>query len=380
MFQKREDIAKFGETKSSWYLGWRDLDGRCHKKSFGRGFLGKKTAETARHKLEEQLLSGDYRANSRKSWSEFCQEYQTKVLAGLAPATREAAMCSLAHFERLVKPRRVFGLSTTMIDEFIAKRRQDPGKKAKSFVSPASINKDLRHLKAALHVAHDWGDLRTMPKFRTEKEPGKHPPYVSGDHFAAMYQACEKARKPKDIPNVRPVEWWQALLVMGYMTGWRISDMLALRKERLDLEAGTAFSRAKDNKGKRDELIKLHPVVVEHLRRLQGAKFASPLVFPWSGTRAALYVQFARIQEAAGIHLPCDEDHEHSRFCYVYGFHALRRAFATMNADNLTPEALQALMRHKNYQTTLRYINYARQMDAAVASLHIPEVLKNSVL
>ena len=33
-------------------------------------------------------------------------------------------------------------------------------------------------------------------------------------------------------------------------------------------------------------------------------------------------------------------------------------------------------MRHKSYQTTQRYINIARQMDAAVASLHVPDVLR----
>ena len=49
-----------------------------------------------------------------------------------------------------------------------------------------------------------------------------------------------------------------------------------------------------------------------------------------------------------------------------------------MNADKLTPDALQALMRHKSYQTTQVYINMARQMEEAVASLHVPEVLKKA--
>ena len=84
-----------------------------------------------------------------------------------------------------------------------------------------------------------------------------------------------------------------------------------------------------------------------------------------------------RIQEAAGIKLPCaGRARAHADACHVYGFHDLRRAFATMNADKLTPDALQALMRHKSYQTTQVYINMARQMDAAVASLHVPEVLR----
>ena len=49
-----------------------------------------------------------------------------------------------------------------------------------------------------------------------------------------------------------------------------------------------------------------------------------------------------------------------------------------MNADKLTPDALQALMRHKSYQTTQVYVNMARQMDAAVAGLHVPEVLRGA--
>jgi hypothetical protein len=46
-----------------------------------------------------------------------------------------------------------------------------------------------------------------------------------------------------------------------------------------------------------------------------------------------------------------------------------RRAFATMNAANMTREALQALMRHQSSLTTERYINFARQMAPAVANL-----------
>jgi len=46
-----------------------------------------------------------------------------------------------------------------------------------------------------------------------------------------------------------------------------------------------------------------------------------------------------------------------------------------MNALNMTREALQALMRHKQAETTARYINMARQLNPALAALHVPEVL-----
>jgi hypothetical protein len=47
-----------------------------------------------------------------------------------------------------------------------------------------------------------------------------------------------------------------------------------------------------------------------------------------------------------------------------------------MNADRLTPDALQALMRHRSYSTTQVYVKNARQMDAAVEGQHVPEVLR----
>jgi integrase len=240
------------------------------------------------------------------------------------------------------------------------------------FRSPATVNKELRHLRAALKKARKWGYLTAAPDFDLEREPKRLPTYVSAEHFAAIYQACDQATMPTD-QAYPAADRWRALLVTGYMTGWRISDMLGLRREDLDLTAGTAITRCEDNKGKRDELVKLHPVVVDHVKKLSGF---SPTVFPWAHNRKTLQTEFAKIQEAAKINLPCRGQHEHTRFCRVYGFHDLRRAFATMNAAKLTPDALQTLMRHKSYLTTQRYINMTRQLDEAVAVLHVPEVLR----
>jgi integrase len=372
IYQDDKQIKKHGTDKASWYVGWIDPEGKRRCKSCGPGEDGLRNAEKLRRKVEAELMTGTYRVHNKTTWESFVKEYDERILAGLAPRTRAQANTSLNHFARIVKPVRVFAIGTAHIDQFIAARRLEPGDKKGSLLSPASINHDLRHLKAALRVAREWGYLPSLPRVRMEKVVKKLPTYVTGDHFALIYAACDQARLPADLPY--PVaDWWRALVVMGYMTGWRISDMLGLKRDDLDLEAETAVTRGEDNKGKRDELVKLHPVVVEHLKRLAGF---DTHVFVWNHDRRTLHSEFARIQEAAGIHLPCHGNHEHTRFCHVYGFHDLRRAFATMNADKLTPDALQALMRHKSYQTTQVYINMARQMDAAVASLHVPEVLK----
>jgi integrase len=353
-------------------VGWIDPQGKKRCKSCGPGPAGKRTAERLRRKTEAELMCGQCREQINTTWETFRKEYEEKVLAGLAVGTRLASKTALDAFERHVKPARVYFVGTAAIDEFVGKRRRDRGRRPGSTISPHTVNRDLRHVKAALKVAKEWGYLDAVPKVRMERAVKKIPRYVTVEHFALIYGACDSAKFPQRQPFT-PGDFWRALVTMGYLTGWRIGDMIGLRRDDLDLDAGTALSRGDVNKGKRDELVKLHAVVIDHLRKL--ASF-DPYVFPWPLDRRTLDVQFHRIQRAAGIDLPCNGDHRHTPACHVYGFHDLRRAFATMNADKLTSDALQALMRHKSYTTTQLYISMARQMDAAVNSLHVPDILK----
>jgi integrase len=138
---------------------------------------------------------------------------------------------------------------------------------------------------------------------------------------------------------------------------------MALRWADVNLDKGTALSRAADNKGKRDQLIPLHPLVVDHLRSI---KSFSAAVFPWKLDKKDLYAEFYAIQDAAKV----KPEHGKAR----YGFHDFRRAFATLNAENLTADALQMLMQHKSYTTTQKYINMARQANQTVAALFVPDV------
>jgi integrase len=172
------------------------------------------------------------------------------------------------------------------------------------------------------------------------------------------------------------------------MTGWRIGEILALKWSDVDLDSGRAITRHADNKGKRDEVAPLHPVVVEHLKKIRAFH---PNVFQWEYHRRTLDVEFAAIQDAAGIDLACPDTgkrkgdeyregdaHECTDACHRYSFHDERRAFASLNAPNMTREALQKLMRHKSPDTTDRYINMARQLNPAVHGLHTPSVVQSA--
>ena len=86
-------------------------------------------------------------------------------------------------------------IKTQTVDAFIAERRKAIGRKGQP-LSPATINRDLRHLKAAFRVAHEWGYLPAMPKVRMVREQEKLPRFVTDDHFEAIYDACECRQVP----------------------------------------------------------------------------------------------------------------------------------------------------------------------------------------
>jgi len=133
-----------------------------------------------------------------------------------------------------------------------------------------------------------------------------------------------------------------------------------------------------DTKGKRDERIPLHPLVVEHLDRLKGS-FDSH-VFPWNRPRRALWPAFKAIQESAkladGSPLPKQGKPNRDGTADWYEFHDLRRGFATLNAAGMDLFQLQALMQHRSLETTRKYVNMANRLNRAVDGLFTPDVAR----
>lgn len=124
-------------------------------------------------------------------------------------------------------------INTTKVDEFIGLRKNESiTVKSRGgvvrLISPATVNRELRYIRAALRLAADWGFIEKVPRVRFLKLPQKLPTFVPPEHFSAMYQACEVATMPNDLPNVAPADWWRGLLVLLYMTGWRVAPDLEI--------------------------------------------------------------------------------------------------------------------------------------------------------
>jgi integrase len=383
LFQDRKQKQKLGD-KAPWSVGWYDPEGKRREKKIGSHSAAEKYAR----RTEGQLAAGTYESKRNTKWTDFRKEYLERGMPGAAPRTIESAESAMDRFERVINPVRVNAITSRTFAQYVALRtaprpveevKESPdveeGKKPRAVkkgktprppISPATVNKELRHLRAIVRKAHKWGYLPRVPEIDFLKEPGKLPTYVTPEHFAKLYQHADAARWPAD-GHYDVADWWRALFVMAYLTGWRIGSLMALRWVDVDLENGFAISRAADNKGKRDQRVPLHPVVIEHLKKLV---CFSATVFAWEHGRRALFGELETIQTAAGVKPEGDKAR--------YGFHDFRRAFATMNAAGMSPDALQALMQHKDYQTTQRYINMARQLNPAVQSLFVPDMPKTA--
>jgi integrase len=370
LFQDHRQKQKLGD-KSPWSVGWIDPDGKRRSKRVGSHSMAEKFCR----KVEGQLAAGTYQSTSRKTWAEFRAEYEAKILPRQARKTQEVTVSALRHFERIVAPGKMSSIKTETIDGYVATRQTEKGKKPKSTVSPATVNRELRHLKSAFRIAHDWGYMVTLPKIRKMREESRIGAIMTVEHFKTIYEACDAVAVLPEGIATPPGAWWQALLVFGLTTGWRIDEILSLRRDDVDLKTGAILTRAVSNKGRRDELDYLTPEALDHVRGVVGFE---PLLFWWPHDRGALWDEFQRIQNAAGIALVCPDAarHQCTASCSFYGFHALRRGYATMNVERMSAPELQRKMRHKSFSTTLRYIGLADKMKKATDRVYVPDFLK----
>jgi integrase len=323
--------------------------------------------------IHAQLVTGTYKGDpTLHLWDTFMVEYRRKKLRKMGAIHCEVILVTVAHFERHLQPVSLSQITTEFIDTFITRRSADRGQKRGTTVAAATINKDLRNLKLIVQVAKDWKLLEELPKFHMLREPSRIKRFVTPEHFAAMIDMADQLTTPQ-LPNVTPCQYWQAFLSFMYVTGWRLNEVLNIRRDDVDFETGQVVSRWDDSKGKRDELIHVPAVLLDVLRPVWRSFAERP--FAWQKSLRMIYYPFAELQVLAGIHLNCEESHEHTSACHVYDFHDFKRAFATNNAATLSSAELQKLMKHSDISTTQRYINYAKVMTER-PDVFVPDVLK----
>ena len=205
-FQDYRQKQKHGE-KTPWSVGWIDPEGGRRSKRIG----SKSMAEKFCRKKEGELAAGLCRTGPEHvAWAKFRQEYEETVMPRWrSEMSRRDARHALDVFAGLSGVRHVDRIDARILDQYVVKRLKMPGKKKGDTVSPETVKKELRTIRAALNHAKKWKYMADCPDMPKIDGYGKDKPFVTEEHFDAIMGACDAARMPTD-QNYTTEEFWRA--------------------------------------------------------------------------------------------------------------------------------------------------------------------------
>jgi integrase/recombinase XerD len=150
----------------------------------------------------------------------------------------------------------------------------------------------------------------------------------------------------------------KVILLLAYGSGLRLSDILNLKKEDIDVDRREIFIR--QGKGSKDRIT----ILPKQFKR----KYLDEL--PFNLTPMGVQVMFQKLLKENNLMIPIGEfktTDGKKRVLYKYRFHSLRHSFGTnLIAKKIPVNIVQSLMGHSNLATTSRYtqLNSKDAIDA----------------
>ena len=128
-------------------------------------------------------------------------------MAGMKPGTRDATTIRFESLRRIVNPVRMAAITSRTIADYVAKRRTEKRSKKGPIVSPATINKELRTIRAVFGKAHALGLSAAASRIRISKEPGRLPTYVTPETSPSNLRRWTSRHDPRrnSLPGGRLV-------------------------------------------------------------------------------------------------------------------------------------------------------------------------------
>jgi integrase len=288
-----------GKKSETWVMVWRE-SGKLRKKSTGTKL--KDAARQIARDFERKLvlsphgLHDPFAEFANLSWADARKRFRTHCDDKYAaqPDTIKAINYCLTAIERVAKPRLLRDCTTKMLLDFAAKRV--------ARVSPATTNKDLRHLRLFLRWCHKQHYLRILPEFGPAfvREDRRLPVVVAPAAVEKLLAAIDKAKL-----RHRSADWWLVFATIAHRLGPRRGEILGLRWGAVDFHALTVAIASTISKGRRDRVVPIDLELAAMLARWwmgEGEPSDASPVLPWAGDDARkLYSDWHRVCKLAGV-------------------------------------------------------------------------------
>ena len=274
---------------------------------------------------------------------------------GLAPATLAAYRGDLTRFSRWLSSRGLGLENARRLDvlDFLAEHAHWPPRTIARRLS--ALRRFYQHLEREGRIAGNPCDRIDAPRL------GRPLPGTLTE------QDVERLLAAPDVDTVLGVRD-RAMLEVLYATGLRVSELVGLRSEQVDLRQGVLRVVGK---GGRERLVPLGEQAVDWLERflergrsgILGTRSSAALFPTGRGgamTRQAFWQLVKRYARRAGILRDVSP-------------HTLRHAFATHLLDHGADlRVVQMLLGHRDISTTQIYTHVARERLKAIHARHHP--------
>jgi len=256
--------------------------------------------------------------------------------------------------------------------EFIGGLFTLPGRGAE-FMAPATVDKHRRAIQTCLRLAGPRNEKAKKGQRLLSEVPFLEPvhlddPDVDDDFTLAEIEkilaVCHLMRLPK-LPGVKPVNWWQSLIILAFNTGERRGALLGVTYADLTFDerrgALLCFPRTiRKGQRKRNKV----PLNAAALQAIEKIRTPRELIFPWKNwpkNTKWFETNWKRLLAMAGI----PEERQ-------FGIHSIRKTTGTA-VFNLNPAAAQLLLGHSDMATTQKFYVNQGVVRAAVDELQQPE-------
>lgn len=377
----RMKVVSVGRLDGEYVMRWID-PATCRPAEKRTGTTIKRSAWQIAADKAMEVADGE--SHDAIEWAEFCHLYRSEHLTRRAAKTLEAWQGVEFWIDVYRRPkylheltdRYIAMLQVAMIDPTkrrpVPELREDAKPAEKRFVAAmkrlsgkslaeSSVAAYSTRLRAALNWAARRHLISKAPTIEVGAVRARGRP-LCAEEFERMLQAAVSVRE-----NDHRI--WTSLLKGIYWSGLRLSEIWALSWDddaQVRLDASGEFPliwfSAGGQKGRRDDIQAVPDEFWQVVSDLQQPR--SGYVFPLPpGKHGRMSVKrvskvLAEIGEKAGVKVDPDTGKTASA-------HDLRRSFATVMEDRLTPTELQLTMRHRDFRTTQKHYLRKNAIDIA---------------
>lgn len=243
--------------------------------------------------------------------------------------------------------------------------------------NPSTVRTDCKILNAPFALALRQGLTLTNPVAASEIPEGakeSRAPFTS-EQVSELLNATDVLAR-QDAKNSAHWKEWKTCILVGYYTGVRLGDAVAMTVSHFDLEKHVLKVRPKKtSRMKRDLIVPVHPQLESHVRALS-ARNNIDLLCPnlarkkVSG-KSGLSIQFHVIMAKAGVEQETIEAKgKKGRSFHKFTFHSLRHSFVSELANaGIAPDVRQLLSGHADERSHAVYTHTQIALRRAIEVL-----------